>query len=63
MAVSDFFFKVFEIKKIQTFQAIVVNYLTCGIIGTYLAKTPVYSAQFWQAPWLMYTLVLGFLFI
>jgi drug/metabolite transporter (DMT)-like permease len=56
------FFKVFEIKKIQTFQAIVVNYLTCGIIGTYLAKTPVYSAQFWQAPWLMYTLVLGFLF-
>jgi drug/metabolite transporter (DMT)-like permease len=57
------FFKVFHLKKVNTFQAIVVNYLTCGVIGTYLAKTPVYSVQFWQAPWLLYTVILGFLFI
>jgi drug/metabolite transporter (DMT)-like permease len=57
------FFKVFHLKKVNTFQSIVVNYLTCGVIGTYLAKTPVYSVQFWQAPWLLYTVILGFLFI
>jgi drug/metabolite transporter (DMT)-like permease len=57
------FFKVFHLKKVNTFQAIVVNYLTCGVIGTFLAKTPVYSVQFWQAPWLLYTVILGFLFI
>ncbi|MCG9880189.1 MAG: DMT family transporter [Bacteroidia bacterium] len=57
------FFKVFHLKNVNTFHAIVVNYFTCGIIGTYFAKTPVYTASFWQAPWLIYTLVLGFLFI
>ncbi len=57
------FFKVFHLRKVNTFQAIVINYLTCGIIGTYLAKTPVYTSSFWQAPWLLYTLLLGFLFI
>lgn len=57
------YFKVFHLKKVHTFTAIVVNYLTCGVIGTYLAKTPVYTASFWHAPWLVYTIILGFLFI
>lgn len=57
------FFKVFQLKNVNTFQAIVINYLTCGIIGTYLAKTPFYTSAFWHAPWLIYTLFLGFLFI
>jgi drug/metabolite transporter (DMT)-like permease len=57
------FFKLFERKGVHTFHAIVVNYLTCGIIGSFFVKNPFYTSAFWTSPWLIYTLILGFLFI
>ena len=57
------FFKLFEIKNVVTFQAIIANYLTCSIIGTFFAKHPLYSAELWQADWLIWAFLLGSLFI
>ncbi|MFY8019810.1 MAG: EamA/RhaT family transporter, partial [Bacteroidia bacterium] len=57
------FFKIFEIKKVQTFQAIVMNYLSCGIIGNLLSEKTVFQIQVWNTDWYIYTLILGFLFI
>ncbi len=57
------FFKIFEIKKVHTFQAIIVNYLTCSIIGSFFAETKLWQAGLWQADWLLYAAILGCLFI
>lgn len=62
-SVTVSFFKVFELKKVNTFQAIIFNYLTCGIIGNLLAQRHSWDAQIISSPWILITLALGFLFI
>jgi drug/metabolite transporter (DMT)-like permease len=57
------FFKVFEIKKVDTFQAIIVNYLTCSIIGSFFSIHPLWSPDVWQSNWIWLALFLGTLFI
>lgn len=57
------FFKVFELKKVDTFQAIVFNYLSCTIAGNLFANHTIISPAFWLTPWFPFALILGFLFI
>jgi drug/metabolite transporter (DMT)-like permease len=57
------FFKVFELKKVDTFQAIVFNYLSCTIAGNIFANHTIFSPAFWLTPWFPFALILGFLFI
>jgi drug/metabolite transporter (DMT)-like permease len=57
------FFKHFQHRKIDTFQAIVFNYLSCTVAGNLLASHTIFKPPFWLAPWLPHVLVLGLLFI
>jgi len=57
------FFKLFELKNVQTFQAIVMNYISCGIIGSLFAEQTIFEAKVWTLPWYSYAVVLGMLFI
>jgi drug/metabolite transporter (DMT)-like permease len=57
------FFKLFDKYNVNTLQAIVVNYIVCGIMGNVMADKPGILTSFWQEGWFPYTLVLGFLFI
>ncbi|OYU95131.1 MAG: hypothetical protein CFE21_12555 [Bacteroidetes bacterium B1(2017)] len=57
------FFKVFEIKKVDTFQAIIANYLTCGIIGLFYSEHAVWSSEVLHSDWLGLAFLLGLLFI
>ena len=56
-------FKLYDRFKVNTLQAIVVNYITaasCGLIGY---SQPINIASIGQQPWFIYTLLLGVLFI
>jgi drug/metabolite transporter (DMT)-like permease len=57
------FFKLFELKNVQTFQAIVMNYISCGIIGSLFAEQTIFEAKVWTLPWYGYAVILGMLFI
>ncbi len=57
------FFKVFERKNVDTFQAIVFNYLGCSILGNLLADVTIFNLPFYSTPWFGFSIVLGFLFI
>lgn len=57
------YFKFFDKYKVNTLQAIVVNYITCAIMGNIMAETPGITTTFWKEGWFPYTLILGFLFI
>lgn len=57
------FFKLFELKNVKTFQAIVMNYVSCGLIGSMFADQTIFEAKVWTMPWYGYAVVLGFLFI
>jgi drug/metabolite transporter (DMT)-like permease len=57
------FFKLFEKYRVNTFQAIVVNYLVCVIVGNATANSPIILTTFYDQPWFPYALVLGLLFI
>jgi drug/metabolite transporter (DMT)-like permease len=57
------FFKLFERYKVHTFQAILVNYVTCIVVGNSTSEHPVILNSFWEEPWFIYSLVLGFVFI
>ncbi len=57
------FFKVFEYKKVDTFQAIVFNYLGCTIIGNILGNGTIFSLPFYTTPWFGFSFFLGFLFV
>lgn len=57
------FFKLFEIKKVHTFQAIIANYITCSFIGSAFSHNHFWTPQIWQSEWFLYTAVLGLLFI
>lgn len=55
-------FKLFDRYKIQTFQAIVVNYGVCVLCGVVLAKQSP-SLELLNYPWYPFTFVLGMFFI
>ena len=57
------YFKLFDIYKVNTFQAIVVNYFTCAVMGNLMTDTPGITTNFWVEEWFGYTLLIGFLFI
>lgn len=57
------FFKLFERYQVNTFQAILVNYVTCILIGNMLSTDTILFQPFWREPWFVYALVLGFVFI
>lgn len=57
------YFKLFDKYGVNTFEAIVVNYLVCATMGNLLAETPGITTDFWNEAWFKYTLILGFLFI
>ncbi len=56
-------FKYFEIFKINTLQAIVVNYFVAFILGIYFANAFGKLSNVYLEPWWYGTLVLGFLFV
>ena len=56
-------FKLFDVLKINTFQAIVVNYLTAAILGFYLSNNSVSFQQIPSQPWFLGAFLLGILFI
>ncbi len=56
-------FKIFPKYNIDTFQAIVFNYITCVITGTwYLGDMPYTTTQI-HAAWLPYAIIMGIAFI
>ena len=56
-------FKAFTTYKIDNFQAIVINYLTCFTIGCLTVESDILAGQFWQQGWFPFAVVLGFVFI
>ena len=56
-------FKLFDVLKINTFQAIVVNYLTAAILGFYLSNNSVSFQQIPGQPWFLGAFLLGIMFI
>ncbi|MCU0440779.1 MAG: EamA family transporter [Bacteroidia bacterium] len=56
-------FKWFERFQVPTFQAIVVNYLVCVLVGNLLSEQPVIATAFWEQEWFVFTAFLGVLFI
>ena len=54
---------VFEKKGVDTFQAIVFNYLTCAILGNLLASQTIFTGVVWLTNWFPYAFILGVLFI
>ncbi|MGB0932155.1 MAG: hypothetical protein ACPGVB_15335, partial [Chitinophagales bacterium] len=56
-------FKAFSYYKIDNFQAIAFNYLTCFFIGLTTVKRDILGGDFWQEPWFPFALMLGGVFI
>lgn len=56
-------FKLFEVYKIDTLQAIVVNYLAAAILGFSLSKESLSPEVITKEPWFLGAFVLGILFI
>lgn len=56
-------FKVFEQRKINTFQAIVVNYLICVATGFVMTGDSPFTSAFWQEKWFLFGVALGLCFI
>lgn len=57
------FFKLFEKYGVHTFSAIVLNYISCVILGNISGEYAVSLSPFYSEPWFLDTLVLGALFI
>jgi drug/metabolite transporter (DMT)-like permease len=57
------FFKLFDTYKVNTFQAIMGNYIMCVGVGNIFGNDTVILTPFWNAPWFYITLLLGLLFI
>lgn len=57
------FFKLFQRFNVSTFQAIVVNYVVCIVVGNSISEQPIIFTSFWKQPWFVYAAFLGFLFI
>ncbi|MDX5348773.1 MAG: hypothetical protein LPJ89_04725 [Hymenobacteraceae bacterium] len=59
-----FIFKVYEQFKVHTFQAIVINYLTCIVIGILMPDNKFdFSSDILTQPWLYTAMLLGSIFI
>lgn len=59
-----FIFKLYQRFQVHTFQAIVVNYLTCTLVGlTFPGGTDVLQPQIFSQSWAMYAMALGTIFI
>lgn len=56
-------FKLFEVLKINTLQAIVVNYLVALIVGIFSSKQIISPSKIIQEPWFLGAFFLGLLFI
>lgn len=56
-------FKLFEVFKINTFQAIIVNYLVAAILGYYMSDLPVSFQGIVSQSWFYGAFFLGILFI
>ncbi len=56
-------FKLFEVYRVQTLYAIVVNYTVACAVGFFLFEGEATVPQVVQKPWLPYTVALGLLFI
>lgn len=56
-------FKLFEVFKINTLQAIIINYLVAGVLGIYLSDVSLAVQEIPQQPWFLGALFLGVLFI
>ncbi|EJF09681.1 MULTISPECIES: hypothetical protein [Pontibacter] len=59
-----FIFKLYQRFNVHTFQAIVVNYVVCILVGlAFPGGTDVLQAGVFQKPWALHALVLGAIFI
>ena len=56
-------FKIFPKYNIDTFQAIVFNYITCVITGTWYLGAMPYTTTQMHAAWLPYAVIMGIAFI
>ena len=56
-------FKLFDVLKINTFQAIVVNYFTAAVLGFYLSNNSVSFTEIPYQPWFFVAFLLGIMFI
>ena len=56
-------FKLFDVLKINTFQAIVVNYFTAALLGFYLSNNLVSLQEIPNQPWFFGAFLLGIMFI
>lgn len=61
--VTVIFFKLFQRFNVPTFQAIVVNYIVCIVVGNFINEQSIITTAFWLQPWFGYSAFLGFLFI
>jgi drug/metabolite transporter (DMT)-like permease len=57
------FFKLFERFGVNTFQAIIINYVTCITVGNSLSIKPIITQAFWLEDWFPFAAILGFVFI
>ena len=56
-------FKLFDVLKINTFQAIVVNYFVAAVLGFYLSNNSVSFQEIQNQPWFLGAFLLGIMFI
>lgn len=57
------FFKVFERFGVNTFQAILANYISCMVLGSLISPEAIILTPFWTEPWFGFAAVLGFFFV
>lgn len=57
------FFKVFQLKEVNTFEAIVFNYISCTLAGSIFGQVNLLDPFILKTPLFPYVVVLGFLFI
>ena len=56
-------FKLFDVLKVNTFQAIVVNYFVAAVLGFYLSNNSVSFQEIPNQPWFLGAFLLGIMFI
>ncbi|EAR01539.1 EamA family transporter [Maribacter sp. HTCC2170] len=56
-------FKLFDVYKIETFYAIISNYVVACIVGLFFYSGEINPIEISSKPWFLGTLLLGFLFI
>ncbi len=59
----NWIFRRFKRAEVNTFHAIVINYLTCSVVGQALGRTFIFSSEQQQKSYFWFALILGFLFV